>query len=146
MEHPNLTRSLALLHLFSLVYLTLVHFSECCGLRESRSQRDRGASADERLQFSLVKKHFFLEKRKWVRCTINPERIQNMMNLNEAVAGAVASSLYPEMRFSWEIKVNQLCIQNFLRILYLKEILSRVWMPCFVMVWRVWVIWAVRPY
>ena len=28
-----------------------------------------------------------------------------MMNLNEAVAGAVASSLYPEMRFSWEIKV-----------------------------------------
>ena len=38
------------------------------------------------------------------------------MNLNEAVAGAVASSLYPEMRFSWEIKVNQLCIQNFLRI------------------------------
>ena len=27
------------------------------------------------------------------------------MNLNEAVAGAVASSLYPEMRFSWEIKV-----------------------------------------
>ena len=30
MEHPNLTRSLALLHLFSLVYLTLVHFSECC--------------------------------------------------------------------------------------------------------------------
>ena len=28
------------------------------------------------------------------------------MNLNEAVAGAVASSLYPEMRFSWEIKVN----------------------------------------
>ena len=30
-----------------------------------------------------------------------------MMNLNEAVAGAVASSLYPEMRFSWEIKVNK---------------------------------------
>ena len=29
------------------------------------------------------------------------------MNLNEAVAGAVASSLYPEMRFSWEIKVNK---------------------------------------
>ena len=58
MEHPNLTRSLALLHLFSLVYLTLVHFSECCGLRESRSQRDRGASADERLQFSLVKNIF----------------------------------------------------------------------------------------
>ena len=46
-----------------------------------------------------------------------------MMNLNKAVAGAVASSLYPEMRFSWEIKVNQLCIQNFFRILYLKEIL-----------------------
>ena len=30
-----------------------------------------------------------------------------MMNLNEAVAGAVASSLYPEMRFSWEIKVHK---------------------------------------
>ena len=27
-----------------------------------------------------------------------------MMQLNEAVAGAAMSSLYPEMRFSWEIK------------------------------------------
>ena len=27
-----------------------------------------------------------------------------MMQLNEAIAGAAMSSLYPEMRFSWEIK------------------------------------------
>ena len=55
-----------------------------------------------------------------------------MMNLNEAVAGAVASSLYPEMRFSWEIKVKkiELIVENHLKLFPF----FRALMPCFVMV------------